>query len=83
MEFAAEIYSQDQLADSRGYDNKQFKEGLLPGYEKMGSLFREKMYLAYPGTAEHFGKLVEFVAIWKRHLDGSLPPEALPGGSSV
>lgn len=60
------------------YDNKQFKEELLPEYEKMVSMFREKMHLAYPDTAEHFGKLVEFVAIWKRHLDGSLPPEALP-----
>lgn len=34
------------------YDNKQFKEELLPEYEKMVSLFREKMHLAYPDTAE-------------------------------
>jgi hypothetical protein len=60
------------------YDNKQFKEEFLPEYEKMVSLFREKMHLAYPDTTEHFGKLVEFVAIWKRHLDESLPPEAFP-----
>ena len=63
---------------SAEYDNKQFKEALLPEYEKMVSLFREKIHLAYPDTTEHFGELVEFVAIWKRHLDGSLLPEALP-----
>ena len=63
---------------SAEYEKKQSKEALPPEYEKMVSLFRAKIHLAYPDTAEHVGELVEFVAIWKRRLDGSLLPEALP-----
>lgn len=59
------------------FDNEQFREEILPDYEKMIELFRERISLAYPDTAQHFDKLVEFVSIWKRHLDESLPVEAL------
>jgi hypothetical protein len=32
------------------------------------------MYLAEPGTRTHYGKLIEFVEIWRRHLTLPIPP---------
>jgi hypothetical protein len=43
----------------------------------MVDLFSAKMQLAEPSTIQHFQALVEFVEIWNRWLDQSLPPEVL------
>ena len=43
----------------------------------MVNLFRDRMGLAEPSTLEHFGALVEFVEIWDRWLDETIPPEVV------
>lgn len=60
------------------YNSRQFKDELLPAYRRMATLFRKSMSLAYPDTAEHFGKLIEYVSIWDRHMEGAIPPHVLP-----
>lgn len=59
-------------------DDKILKDELLPAYRKMISVFRENLSLAFPDTAEHFDKLVAFVTVWDRHLEGAIPAEVLP-----
>ena len=39
--------------------------------------FADNMSLADPSTRDHFGALVEFVEIWNRWLDKTLPKETL------
>jgi hypothetical protein len=60
------------------HNNRQLIEELLPLYRKMIDIFAENMWLAEPSTREHFGALVEFVEIWDRWLNGTLPKEAIP-----
>lgn len=60
------------------YDNRQFREEIIPAYRRMVSLFRDHMSLAFPDTTSHFEQLSAFVSIWDRHLDDSLPAEVLP-----
>lgn len=60
------------------YDNSVFREESLPAYRKMAALFRKNLSLAYPDTAEHFEKLLEFLSVWDRHLEGAIPAEVLP-----
>lgn len=57
------------------YDNKQLTESLLPAYHRMVATFRENYYLGENETREHFGSLLEFVDIWDRWLDRSIPHE--------
>jgi hypothetical protein len=44
----------------------------------MVSLFRENISLAYTDTAQHFERLIEFLSVWDRHLEGAIPAEVLP-----
>lgn len=51
---------------------------LLPIYQEMIQLFRRELWLAEPDTVAHLGALVEFVEVWERIKDDSLPsPVAL------
>lgn len=59
------------------YDNKQLQEILLPAYRKMAELFRENFWLADSDTRDYYQPLIEFVEIWNRWLDRSIPPEVL------
>lgn len=59
------------------YDNRMFTEELIPAYKAMVKIFRENMWLAEPSTREYFQKLLEFVDIWDRSLDKSMPVEVL------
>lgn len=59
------------------YDNSKLYEELLPAYRKMVELFRENYWLAEPETRSYYGGLVEFVEIWNRWIDKSLPVEVL------
>jgi hypothetical protein len=56
-------------------DNRQFAEEIMPAYHKMVELFRSKMHIAELSTIEHFASLLEFVEIWDRWLDKSIPHE--------
>jgi len=82
-EFGVEAYQ--RLTEERGkefkeiieYDNRQLKEELIPAYRKMVNLFRDKMWLAEDETKKYFKSLLEFVELWERILDRSLPMEVV------
>ncbi len=59
------------------YDNRQLREELVPAYRKMVDLFKDSMWLAEPETKKHFKPLLEFVELWERHLDKSIPFEII------
>ena len=60
------------------YEGKQLREEILPSYREMVSLFVSKMYLAEPATRGHLKELINFVEVWDRWTDSSLPKEVLP-----
>ena len=65
----------EEFMGSIEYDNRQLTESLLPSYHRMVSIFRENYYLADQETREYFRPLLEFVDIWDRWLDKSIPYE--------
>lgn len=64
-----------QFAKVVDAQNKSLTEGILPLYRDMVKHFQANMGLAEPSTREYFGALVEFIEIWDRWLDGTLPKE--------
>jgi hypothetical protein len=58
------------------YNNRQLADVLLPLYRRMVKHFAENIGYAEPSTLKHFPALVEFVEVWERWLDKSLPAEA-------
>jgi hypothetical protein len=67
----------DEFMRSIEYNNRQLTESLLPSYRRMVSIFRENYYLADQQTREHFRALLEFVDLWDRWLDKSIPHEVV------
>jgi hypothetical protein len=67
----------DEFMKLIDYDNKQLTENLLPAYRRMVSIFRDNYYLSIKTTADHFLPLLEFVDIWDRWLDRSIPREVI------
>ena len=59
------------------YDNNKLHEDLLPAYRKIMGLFRENYWLAEPETRSFYAEVVEFVEIWNRGVEKSLPVEVL------
>jgi len=59
------------------YSDTQLKQDLVPLYRKMLELYSSNMWLAEPSTLKFHFVLTEFVEIWNRCLDGSLPGEVL------
>jgi hypothetical protein len=59
------------------HDNNQFRDTLHPYYRKMLDLFRENYWLAFPSTREHYPTLLNYVELWQRALDRSLPGEVI------
>lgn len=55
------------------WDNKKLFEELLPAYRSMIHVFREHLWLAEPDTLEFLSGLVEFVEVWERVRDDSVP----------
>ena len=64
-----------EFAKITDYDNRQLMEELIPSYRKMLKHFGAHMSLAEPSTRAHLPELVEFIELWNRHLDDSLPSE--------
>lgn len=64
----------DKLQD---YNNRQMTEEIVPLYRKTLAIFTDSMWLAEPSTLGYYATLVEFVEIWNRFLDQSLPREVL------
>ncbi|MCK5230969.1 MAG: hypothetical protein KAR13_11920 [Desulfobulbaceae bacterium] len=67
----------DDFMKSIEYDNRQLTESLLPSYRKMASIFRDNYYLAENRTRNFFRVLLEFIDIWDRWLDKSIPHEVV------
>lgn len=65
----------DDFMQDIDYDNKQFREELFPAYQEMVKVFRSNLWLAEPETRTHFRALIEYVELWRRHLDKVMPPE--------
>jgi hypothetical protein len=59
------------------YDNRQLFEELLPLYRRMVELFRTNYWLAEPDTWVFFPQLLEFVELWNRSEQKSLPVEVV------
>jgi len=59
------------------YDNKQLQDELLPAYREMIKLFRENLWLADPDTRTYYQPLIEFVELWDRWLEKSIPGEVI------
>jgi hypothetical protein len=55
------------------YNNTQWRESLVPLYRQMLDHFTHHMHLAEHSTRVHYDALCEFVEIWNRSLDESLP----------
>jgi hypothetical protein len=55
------------------YNNTQWRESLVPLYRQMLDHFTHHMHLAEHSTRVHYDSLCEFVEIWNRSLDESLP----------
>ena len=58
-------------------NNRQFVEEIHPMYRKMVKHFADNMSLSETSTRQHFGALVEFVEIWDRWLNKTIPKEAI------
>jgi hypothetical protein len=63
----------DEYTADIEYNNRQFEEVLLPAYKRMVVTFRENLWLAEIETRVYFAKLVEFVDLWVRWLEHTIP----------
>lgn len=59
------------------YENEQWKSELLPSYEQMLTIFREKFWLAEDSTREHFQNLIVYIELWNRALNKTIPGEVI------
>lgn len=59
------------------YDNKQVTEKLIPAYQRMVDLFRDRYWLAEFETRQYFTSLIEFVESWNRFLSETHSREVL------
>jgi hypothetical protein len=59
------------------YSEDQLGKGLVPQYEAMVKLYLEKRWLAEDSTLKFDFVLVEFIEIWRRFLDDSIPTRVL------
>lgn len=57
------------------YSDDQLKNDIIPTYRKMIEHFMSHMGYAEESTISHYAAFVEFVEIWNRFLQGSLPRE--------
>lgn len=57
------------------YHKEEFLREIFPSYKKMLEIFREKFWLALPETRKWYNDFSDFIGIWDRHLEKSLPLE--------
>jgi hypothetical protein len=60
------------------HDADHFVEELFPDYQSMLRIFRDHLWLAEAETRRYFSTLFEFVEIWNRWLEKTLPTEMVP-----
>lgn len=59
------------------YNNKQLSEEIIPLYDQMVLIFTEKYSLANSSTRKWYSELSNFVELWHRWLDKSIPAEVI------
>jgi hypothetical protein len=59
------------------YENDQLKNELIPMYRQMLVLFTERYHLADAETRAYYEEFLEFVELWNRWLNESLPAEVV------
>lgn len=59
------------------YDNRQLRKELIPLYDKMVSIFTDKLYLAESSTKKWYSELCRFVELWHRWLAESISAEVI------
>lgn len=59
------------------YDNKQFREELIPLYDEMVSIFERNFWLANSTTRQWYYELIRFVDIWHRWIEETIPPKVV------
>jgi hypothetical protein len=57
------------------YNERQLEQEIIPLYREMLAHMTKFMGLAEPSTIKHYGTLVEYVEIWNRAFQQSLPRE--------
>lgn len=59
------------------YENTQFRQELMPLYQKMYKIFTDNIYLANGSTRKFHYEFIKFIEIWKRWLAESIPMEVM------
>jgi len=59
------------------YENEKFRNEILPLYEKMLNVFKEKFHLAEKSTQIWYEELSQYIDVWKRYLDKTLRYETI------
>ncbi len=59
------------------YDANKLDKEVFPFYQRIVKLFRDYYWLADLDTRQHYQCLIEFVEIWRRWFDSSIPSEIL------
>ena len=59
------------------YDSKQWNAELFPLYEEILEIFTKNYWLAEETTKQYYVDLCNFVDVWQRHLDNSIPSDVL------
>lgn len=59
------------------YNNEQFKTVLLPQYQRMLGLLQDKYWLADESTREHYQALLQYVEVWRRFTEKSIPDDVI------
>lgn len=60
------------------YDRTQFREEIIPLYDKMVAIFTDNYYLAETDTKKWYKELLNFVEIWHRYIKEAIPREVIP-----
>jgi len=82
---ADELYRQQarqpiRLAEAKQlveFNNEQFLKVLLPQYERMLTIFQDKYWLADTSTRQHYQALLQYVELWKRFLEKTIPDDVI------
>ncbi|MDO9533666.1 MAG: hypothetical protein Q7O12_16275 [Deltaproteobacteria bacterium] len=59
------------------YDNQQFRDRILPIYEKMVDIFTNNLWLAEESTKIFYNPFRRYVELWQRYLDDAIPQRVI------
>lgn len=63
--------------NSLKYESEKFRTEILPIYEKMLNVFKEKFHLAEKSTQIWYEELSQYIDVWKRYLNKTLRYETI------